>query len=783
MFQAHLEPSNSPTGSSETKTRLRVVVHGAVQGVGFRPFVHRLAAEWKLEGWVANSPGGVLMEMEGLEQNLKMFLSDLRKKQPPRAFIQSLESSYLDPVGYKTFQIRESLTGQPSAIVMSDIATCPDCLREILDPKNHRYRYPFTNCTNCGPRFSIVEALPYDRAHTTMKKFEMCPSCRSEYEDPSDRRFHAEPNACPKCGPRIELWNPTGKVLASGDDALLVACTKIREGQIVAVKGLGGFHLMTDARSKEAVKVLRDRKGREEKPFALMYPNLDDVKKDCEVSQLEEQLLSSPEAPIVLLGRRGGIRETDLIAPGNPYLGIMLPYTPLHYLMMNELAFPVVATSGNLSEEPMVTDEREALGRLEKIADFFLVHNRPIFNHVDDSIVRIIGGREMVLRRARGYAPLPIGLDRTVSPMVAVGAHLKNTISISCGRNIFTSQHIGDLELEETYAAFEKIVHHFKLLYDLKPEAMACDLHPDYRSSVFAGQQDLKVIPVQHHVAHVLACAAENDLKPPFLGVAWDGTGYGMDKTIWGGEFFDVQTSSINRIGAFRPFFLPGSEQAIRQPRRAALGLVYEVLGEAVFDLEMGFVRSFSKSELDSLKDMLSRKVQTPLTTSVGRIFDAVSAIMDICYESKFEGQAAMALEFALDSAQTNDVYPFEIVEDGHVKFTIDWRPFVREILGDIKTQVAKKLISAKFHNTMVQIVISMAQKAGHDRVVLSGGCFQNKYLTERAIFGLKERRLSPYWHQRVPPNDGGISFGQIAAGSGVVVNDWRLKGERPLCV
>ena len=577
------------------RARLKLAVRGAVQGVGFRPFVFRLAEELKLAGWVNNSPQGVFIEVEGPRPALEKFLLRLETEKPPRSFIQSLESSWLDSVGYKNFEIRASETGGgKTALVMPDIATCPDCLREIFDPKNRRHRYPFTNCTNCGPRFSIIESLPYDRANTSMRQFVMCPACQAEYDNPRDRRFHAQPNACPVCGPHLELFecgdtsplSKRGHVRAvQNNDALVAAAEALRRGQIVAVKGIGGFHLMVDARNEAAVKRLRERKHREEKPFALMFPTLDSGKSVCEVSPLEERLLRSPEAPVVLLRRRRQSQISNLkfqiaegVAPNNPNLGVMLPSNPLQHLLMAELGFPIVATSGNLSDEPICTDEREALERLGGIADVFLVHNRPIVRHVDDSIVRVMLGREMVLRRARGYAPLPISIpvaadvrrlksrsqNQSEPPHVggyetilAVGAHLKNAVALAVGNQVFISQHIGDLETEPANDAFRRVIADFEKLYDAKPEIIAADLHPDYLSTKFAsetccqrpaGSSDSSAgkmpaahfFGVQHHIAHVLSCMAENEIAPPALGVSWDGTGYGLDGTIWGGEFFQI---------------------------------------------------------------------------------------------------------------------------------------------------------------------------------------------------------------------------------------------------
>jgi hydrogenase maturation protein HypF len=801
----------------EPLLRLRVTIRGAVQGVGFRPFIYRLAHALGLTGWVSNSNQGVFIEAEGSQPQLEAFLLGIEKDQPPRSFIQSLESSFLDPLGYAAFEIRPSdESGEKTALVLPDIATCSDCVREIFDPANRRYRYPFTNCTNCGPRFTIIEALPYDRPNTTMKNFVMCAKCQQEYDDPMDRRFHAQPNACPACGPQLELWDKEGLPLSSKDEALFAAGDFLRRGQIVAVKGLGGFHLMADACNEEAVQRLRQRKHREEKPFALMYPNLEMAKAHCEASKLEERLLLSPESPIVLLRRkilssRSEVRSpqskirnpqspiASAVAPRNPYLGVMLTYTPLHHLLLAELGLPVVATSGNLSDEPICIDEHEALQRLGGIADVFLVHNRPIARHVDDSIVRVMMGRELVLRRARGYAPLPIHLKEPIPPVLAVGAHLKNAIAFSAGKDVLVSQHIGDLESAQAYEAFQRVIGDFARLYELHPAAVACDLHPEYLSTKFAQQyseifskdeniarrgafrrsqeKPLKgLLQTQHHFAHVVACMAENELEGAVLGVSWDGTGYGLDGTIWGGEFLRATKNSFDRAAHFRVFRLPGGEKAVKEPRRAALGLLYEIFGDEVFTMrELAPVRAFSSRELALLQNMLVKNLNAPLTSSAGRLFDAVAAIMGLRQQTKFEGQAAMELEFSLEGARTDEAYPLRISDFGsrndqeaqtqqQSAIIVDWAPMVRQIIDDAQKNISLAKVSAKFHNTVVEAIISVAQRVGEERVVLTGGCFQNKYLAERAIQRLQSEGFRAYWHQRIPPNDGGIALGQAVA-------------------
>jgi len=796
--------------------RLKLAVRGAVQGVGFRPFVYRLATELDLRGWVNNSPQGVFIEVEGERDLLEQFLLRLEIEKPPRSFIQSLEATWLDTLNYADFEIRKSeIGGDKTALVLPDIATCPDCLREILDPNNRRHCYPFTNCTNCGPRFSIIESLPYDRANTSMKSFTMCPQCQAEYDDPTNRRFHAQPNACPICGPHLELWSPNGEAVFGGRKALLAAARAIVRGQIVAIKGIGGFHLMVDARNEAAVRRLRERKHREEKPLAVMFPSLESVNAVCEVSPLKERLLRSPEAPIVLLRRfKSEIRNpkseiSELVAPGNPNLGVILPYTPLHHLLMAELGFPVVATSGNSSDEPICTDEHEALERLGGIADVFLVHNRPIVRHVDDSIVRVMLDREMVLRRARGYAPLPIYLSvtadvRRLKPkkeiqsepphvvsyksVLAVGAHLKNSVALSVGNQVFISQHIGDLETEAANNAFRRVITDFEKLYDAKPDIIASDLHPDYLSTKFAhgwvrssgfsrsgppegGTPNNKTqagsprhIGVQHHIAHVLSCMAENEIEPPALGVSWDGTGYGLDGTIWGGEFFLVTDNNVERVSHLRPFRLPGGDTAVKEPRRAAAGLLYEKFGETAFERnELSSIAAFSSVELSAVKAMLVRELNSPFCCSAGRLFDAVASLVNLRQQIRFEGQAAMELEFALEGVKTDESYPMSLVTR-HPSLLLDWSPMIEAILADVKHGVSAGEISAKFHNALVEAVVTVAKHVGESRVVLSGGCFQNRYLTERTVKRLREEGFQPYWHQRVPTNDGGIALGQIVA-------------------
>jgi len=746
--------------------RLRVSIRGAVQGVGFRPFVYRLATGMGLPGWVVNSSAGVTVEVEGAPSRLEEFRTRLVEECPPRAVVQGVEASVLDPVGMAGFEIRESTGGEKTALLLPDIATCPDCLRELFDPADRRFRYPFTNCTNCGPRFTILRGLPYDRPLTTMAGFRMCGACQGEYDNPLDRRFHAQPNACPACGPRLELWTPGRGVLAREEEALARAVAAIRDGAIVAVKGLGGFHLMADAGNDEALQRLRAAKEREEKPFALMVPDRASAAALCRLGDAEARLLVSPEAPIVLLEKLDDRGVSPSVAPGNPCLGVMLPYTPLHHLLLSDLGAPVVATSGNRADEPICTDEREALVRLRGLADLFLVHDRPIARHADDSVLRVVLGRELMIRRARGFAPMPIEVRGCGQPVLAVGAQLKNAIALSVGGQAFVSQHVGDLETPEALAAFEEVTEALQNIYDARPAIVACDAHPDYASTGYARRLGAKLAPVQHHVAHVFGCMAENQLSPPALGVAWDGTGYGLDGTVWGGEFFSVAADCVRRVATFRPFGLPGGDHAIREPRRTAAAVLFAVHGAEAFEQEdLAPIRDLSAVERRALCRMLERGVNTPATSSVGRLFDAVAALVGLRQRVRYEGQAAMELEFAIDGRDAGGHYPFEWSDTGPPgPALLDWRPMMTALVADVRGGVPVGAIAARFHRTLAEMIVCIAARQGVASVVLSGGCFQNRLLTELAVSRLREEGFRPYWHQRIPPNDGGIALGQIAA-------------------
>jgi len=809
--------------------RLRAEIRGAVQGVGFRPFVYRLATELALKGWIINDTRGVFIEVEGDETALARFIERLPNEKPPRSIIHSFDLTWLAPVGFAQFEIRHSdESGAKTVLVLPDIATCPDCLAEVFDPRNRRYHYPFTNCTNCGPRFTIIEALPYDRPNTTMRQFTMCADCQHEYDNPLDRRFHAQPNACPVCGPKLKVTSSKSKVPSSkfkvenlepetlnlepqtsnleleslNLDPIAHTARLLAQGYIVAVKGLGGFLLMADARNAETLARLRERKPRRDKPFALMARDLVQVRTLVELDAQAEALLTSPESPIVLMRRKNDAPVAENVAPGNPYLGVMLPYTPLHHLLLRAIDFPVVATSGNLSDEPICIDENEAVERLGGIADFFLIHNRPIARHVDDSVMTIMVGEPRFLRRARGYAPMPVLLKHEIPTILGVGAHLKNTIALSVRNQIFISQHIGDLETPEAMNAFERVIADFLKLYEAAPIAIAHDLHPDYLSTKWAREQvsgfkfqvanskpetcnlkpvtlNLKLETVQHHHAHLAACLAENDAERA-LGVTWDGTGYGTDGTIWGGEFLLGDAKDFARVAHLRPFRLPGGDAAIKEPRRSAFALLYEMFGEAIIERDdLAPIRAFTPAERKTLAQMLRKEINAPITTSVGRLFDGVAALIGLHPIVSFEGQAAMALEYAAD-ATVGDAYPIETNDEGRKtndsspvvrpssfvlrpsSSVLDWYPLIEAVLADLSRGIERSMIAAKFHNALVRVIVETAKQIGEENVALSGGCFQNRFLTERAATALTQAGFRVLVHRHVPPNDGCISLGQV---------------------
>lgn len=736
--------------------QMRLSVHGVVQGIGFRPFVYRLAHEKHLCGWVHNSLSGVEILVEGERSLLEDFAKKIRNQAPKEAKIFSLELSFHKPVGYKDFVIQKShLVGEGTVSVLADLATCAECLQEIQCVEERRFTYPFTNCTHCGPRFTIMHRVPYDRSNTSMDHFNFCKACLTEYNNPLDRRFHAQPIACPECGPWLEYWDVNKNVLTR-DNVFFVAVHDLKAGNIVAVKGLGGFHIMIDAQNDRAINRLREKKPRRDKPFALMFPTLAEIKKHCHLNPAEELLLTGPQSPIVLLKRKTDSTLPECIAPENPYLGCMLPYTPLHKLLMDKMGSPVIATSGNLSDEPICTENEEAVSRLGAFVDRFLVHNRPIVRHVDDSIIRITSKDVVLLRRARGYAPLPLLSKNKLPRILALGSDLKNAIGISKGHEIFLSQHIGDLESKEAYDAFVQVIEDFETLFDFKPELVACDLHPGFFSSQHAREFDLPIKKVQHHHAHMAACMLENDLDEDVLGIIWDGTGYGLDGTIWGGEFFVGSYSGFKRVGHLRTFPLVGGDTAIKEPRRVALGILHEVFGASSLPSDCPAIQTFSSQDIDLLCRAIDRNVNSLRTSSMGRLFDGVSSITGLKQRISFEGQAAMTLEFAAKE-ELDKPYTYKINERDGV-FVLDWSPMIREILKE----KCVKTVASRFHATLVDMIVDVATRVGLGKIVLSGGVFQNTTLLQATQNRLRREGFDVFSHQRIPPNDGGLAAGQI---------------------
>ncbi|MEO1240422.1 MAG: carbamoyltransferase HypF [Pseudomonadota bacterium] len=746
---------------------MRIDITGAVQGVGFRPFLYRLAQKEGVNGAVWNTSSGVSAKLEGVSKRIECYLDRITLEAPAHADIWSMEMRPATPTGRQGFTIEDTNnTGALHASLLPDIAVCADCLADISDPLNRRYRYPFTSCTHCGPRYSILTALPYDRANTTMTDFEMCAPCQAEYQDAGDRRFHAQPIACPDCGPSLSLKNRDGQKLARYDEALNQTMEALRKGCIVALKGLGGYQLVCDAANDKAVAVLRQRKHRPRKPLAVMFPSLEAIEQECLLSQTERALIDGYEKPITLVHNRNTGALSEDLAPDNPTLGVMLPYTPLHWLLLQGFGRPLVATSGNLSSEPIAIDDDDARARLSCIADYFLTHNRPIARRVDDSVARIAAGRPLVLRRARGYAPALVKVKGT-APLVALGGHQKNTIAKTVGDMAYVSPHIGDLDTIEAHAAFEHALADFTSLHEGSRARFIIDNHDDYFPSQFAKRTGADLIRIQHHHAHVYAVMAEHGIDPPALGVAWDGAGAGKDGTVWGGEFFDISENAARRIAHLAPFPLPGGEAAMRDPRRAAFGLAV-VAGEqypAIVHKVTGLLAIDGK-EQQLFTQMIRRKMNTPLTSSIGRLFDGVATLLDLCDHNSFEGEAAMALEFEAEKSETAYAYQIDIAVLGDgAPVQLNWTEMLAAIIADMDEKLSKATIARKFHNALADAIVAIASQARRQTVILSGGCFQNRLLLERTIARLKQTGFTPVWPKRLPPNDGGLSLGQIYGG------------------
>ena len=744
---------------------LEITARGVVQGVGFRPFVHRLASLCGLAGWVANTPGSVVIHVEGEASAVARFRALLHAEAPPAARITRLSSRRVTPSGVPGFEIRGSRReGIALSTIPPDIATCPDCLRELTDPGDRRHAYPFTNCTNCGPRFTIVTSLPYDRERTSMAVFPMCPACAREYGDPGDRRFHAEPNACPACGPRLEVRSADGAPVTTPDPVGTVA-SALRSGAVAALRGLGGFQLAADATDERAVGTLRERKRREEKPFAVMFPDLESARAAVRLTVADEAILRSPQAPILLAPARARSPLAPSVSMGLPTVGAFLPYTPLHRLLLARVARPLVMTSGNAADEPIAIGNAEALSRLRGIADLFLLHDREVVQRSDDSVVRRVGRGVYPIRRARGFVPAPVTLRRAFPDAAGLGGELKNTFCLVKGDAAYLSQHVGDLEQVPVREFYEEAFRFFREFLDVRLRAACHDLHPGYFTTSFAPRAGAeRLFALQHHKAHVYSVLAETGFAGKAVGVAFDGTGYGEDGAIWGGEFFAVDGMEATRAGHLAYFPLPGGDAAVREPWRTALSLARETLGRAEAE---GLARErFPDIAPDAtrlLLDALDKGINVVPTSSAGRLFDAVSALCGLCPRASFEGQAPMRLEGEVARAPAG-TYRFSLSEREGL-LTVHWNEMVAGVVSDTRRGVPAGTVSRRFHDTLAAAVLAAAERLaeshGARHVVLSGGVFQNATLLASVLSGLRKRKLSPLIHRRVPANDGGISLGQ----------------------
>lgn len=747
--------------------RRAIAVEGIVQGVGFRPFVYALAQRLRLAGFIKNRAGDVWIEVEGETPALDHFVTELLAQAPPLARIEKCTCTPLPRIGEPAFSIKPSDAAGAQRFIPADVATCPACLDELCDPTNRRYHYPFINCTNCGPRLTIITGAPYDRPRTTMAGFVMCAQCRAEYDDPANRRFHAQPTCCRACGPRLRLTDRDGRELAG--DPLTAFARAIVSGKIGALKGLGGFHLVCAARSDMAVAELRRRKTREEKPFALMVADLAAAEAFCEVAPAERELLCSRRRPIVLLQRRPGCPSpiSAAVAPGNPTLGVMLPYTPLHYLLLRAVGgIPLVMTSGNCADEPIAYDDADALARLGGIADLFLLHDRPIHVRCDDSVTRIVHGAEMPLRRSRGYAPEPIPLPFDCrEPIAALGGQLKGTFALGRGRHAFLSHHLGDLDHFDAYRAFVRDLSLYEQLFDIKPRLLVHDLHPDYATTRYAqarGEADgMPLLAVQHHHAHMASCMAENGLVGPAIGVSLDGTGFGPDGAIWGGEFLVGDYGGYRRVAHLRYVGMPGAEQAIREPWRMALA---HLVDAGMSDALLPGVAAVQKR---TVRQMLERRFNTPPTSSAGRLFDAVAALVLGQQRVSFEAQAAMRLEWLACGGPADTTYPWQLSGDADAGFEIDTRPLIRAIAEAAGRGHEAVLIARRFHATVAEMIAAVCARiraaSGIEAVVLSGGVFMNALLLGETVERLRGMGFAPCRHRLVPTNDGGLCLGQLA--------------------
>uniref|UniRef100_A0A7C4EJL2 Carbamoyltransferase n=1 Tax=Thermodesulfovibrio aggregans TaxID=86166 RepID=A0A7C4EJL2_9BACT len=768
--------------------RLHIKVKGVVQGVGFRPFVYNLAKTLNLNGFVTNTSKGVTIEIEG--ERVGEFLRKLQNEPPPLAKIYSIDTQELPLNNYQTFEIIESIDDAGFTHVSEDVSICEDCLRELFTPSDRRYLYPFINCTNCGPRYTITIKVPYDRPNTTMAVFKMCPECMKEYKDPSNRRFHAQPNACPVCGPQVSLLIKTDEGLKEIENPIREAIRLIKEGKILAIRGLGGFHLCCDAKNPEAIENLRKRKKRSNKPFALMAAEIESVEKFCFLSEAERKILTSSMRPIVLLRKKPDCILPEVLAPNNSHLGFMLPYTPLHYLLFyypeekiprrflpcNDRKIPnfeaLVMTSGNISEEPIITKNEESLEKLGSVADAFLLHNREIFMRVDDSVVRELEGKNYFIRRARGFVPKAIALQEELPEVLGAGADLKNTFTLIKSNYAIMSQHIGDMENLETLEFYEEVLNNLKSVYRIEPVALGHDLHPMYFSTRWAKEHaEKKGIPafaLQHHYCHIASLMVEHGINEVF-GIAFDGTGYGIDGTIWGSEFLYCTVNYFKRIAHLKPMRLPGGENAIKECLRMALSLIDDVFGEDM-DLikKLPLANSVEENKIKQILKIKKLSSFSPLSSGMGRLFDGVSSLIGLCHYNTFEAEAAIALESLINKSMEfseKDCYSFDLIISSLDKpVIIDYKPMIKEIVDEtLKGKIS--FISWKFHNTIIKIILELTQyfreKIGFDSAGLSGGVFQNAYLIRETIKALRKIGIKPLYHMNVPSNDACISLGQ----------------------
>jgi hydrogenase maturation protein HypF len=747
----------------------QIDVKGIVQGVGFRPHVFQLAQRHALTGQVSNTASGVQLVVEGRTEAIDAFVDELQDQPPPLAQIVDLTVTSVDVEDRAGFVIASSSPAKiKTTLISPDVATCEDCLRELRDPADRRHGYPFINCTNCGPRYTIIDDIPYDRPNTTMSDFTMCPACQAEYDNPYDRRFHAQPNACRQCGPQVTFCDRKGNPLIE-EDPIAATARLLRQGNIVAIKGLGGFHLAVDAFQDTAVARLRKRKVREEKPLAVMSANLEAVSTYAHIEAADAKLLTGIQRPIVLLPKRLPEKLAFSVAPRNRYYGVMLPYTPLHHLLLDHDLTALVMTSGNLSEEPIAIDNDEAFQRLGAIADYFLIHDRRINLRSDDSIMNVTAETPRMIRRSRGYVPKPVFLSRAMPSVLACGAELKNTVCLTRDDQAFVSQHIGDLENTASEAFFEQTIDQLQRILDIQPEAVACDAHPDYLSTNWATRHTRQpILEVFHHHAHIAACLAEHKVEGTVIGLAFDGTGLGDDGTIWGGEVLMADQAGYRRAAHIETVPMPGGAAAIKAPWRMALAYLQHVYGTSAGEMELPFLTNLDASQLQIVLQMAAKGINSPRTSSLGRLFDGVAALMGLRREVAFEGQAAMELEMIADD-QPHPPYAYQWRE-GQVK-QISLAPIIRSVVDDIRLGVPAFVISRRFHQTLIalfgDLCMTIADETGLKRVALSGGCFQNRLLLEGLIETLEEQGLTVFSHQQVPTNDGGIALGQaVVAGA-----------------